>query len=202
MKKKLLALLLTPFLFVACSSNNDENNNQGQQGQPNDPPQIETVKYTVDFGSVDIKTTDSTSSKFNEVMVANINQNATILERVEAEGYAQINDFGDTKALIVSSNKKDGSLTFNFLKDLVSITITASPYKKYIDYSDSYSLDEEPVLIVNNETWNFETAVEKRDLDKIEKKFDINSSTLTIEGKAGKRVFIHSLEMEFIDEQD
>lgn len=238
MMKKLLILLLIPFIFTSCSNQNTNSsgsNNDpvepGEPGEPSDPedpivdpgepsdpkdpsepgeptepgepeePEVKTFKYTVDFEADYINTTATDSSKFSEVMIANFNHTDDVLESVDFEGYAQINTLGVT-ALLVSSAKKDGVLTFNFLKDLVSITITASPYKKYIDYNQSYSIDDSPLLMVNKEEWAFENATETKDPDRVNKSFKINSKTLKVEGTAGRRVFIHTLEMEFVDEQD
>ena len=204
MKRKLLLLLL-PLIFSLglAGCNNTAPNEPGDPTNPGEPGETkETIKYVVDFADDYINTTDTTSSKFNEVMVSNFNHEATILNNVTSEGYAQINDFGGVTALIVSSAKGDGALSFSFLKELVSITITASPYKKYIEYNNSYSIDENPILTINEEDWAFNKATETKELDKETKTFTINSTSLTISGKASRRVLIHSLEMEFVDEQD
>ena len=189
MKKTILLLLLPLVTLIGCNNNSE--------------PQYET--YTVDFSSDAIQTTDSTSSNFANVMKNNINLKNEIVSTVEGQGFCQINvnckDHDDKtfKSLIMSSKKQDGTLIFNFVKKIHSLTIYASPYASWIQYTKQWSVDEESVLKVNEETWNitpFDT--ELTEVPVYQREFTIENTSATIDGTAGSRTIIRKIDFAFV----
>ena len=177
--------------------------------EPEDPepePTINYVKYTIDFENCGVTTNNDNASKYEEAMKSIFNDEDTILTSVTATGYCQINDFSGITAFTVCSASSDGSTTFTFAKELSSVKIVASPYKKFYEQTwgdnpgTKYSIDEDPTLIVNDEEWLLDEASETKEYEKVDNTFEVSGKTLTLSGLASQRVFVCSLELEFIDE--
>lgn len=189
MKKSILLLLLPLTTLISCGNNSE--------------PQYE--KYTVDFSSDAIQTTDSSSSSFPTVMKSNLNLEHEIVSSVEGLGFCQINvnckdhDDNTFKSLIMSSKKQDGTLILNFVKKIHSLTVYASPYASWIQYTKQWSVDGESVLKVNEETWNitpFDT--ELTEVPVYQREFTIEKTSTTLAGTAGNRAIIRKIDFTFV----
>ncbi len=224
MKKSFLLCVLISFMLIGCNSNNAQNsdnvntpevepsepitpNEPNEPNTPIEPVEVKsTTKYTIDFNADYIQTGDVQTKDLEARMMANFNHSATILSSFTTSGYIQINNkkadgVNNNVFLFLSTSSSDGSLTLNFVRKLVSLTIKAAPYKVYIPYSDSYSLDENPLLNINEKDWQFTTgSKETTDIEYSEKSFEINQESVTLKGYASKRVYISSLTMEIEDE--
>lgn len=200
MNKKLLVLLpLIPLLF-ACNE------------KPNPEPQKEDDEtHLVDFSTTSTGFNNSNSGTFNTKMKAFVNGGKEIVAAVTNAGYVQVSQLdmansvekGDVTvlhALIPSSGSKDGKITFSFSVAVSKVKVYAQPYyKTYVDGGNepfiNISKDQNSKLKINNETWNLTQEKEADEIpDKVEKEFIITANSLTIEGYAKERVFIHKLE--------
>lgn len=221
MKKHFFLIFLLALLLIGCNNQNNSSKDKelegdpaptepGEPSEPIDPKEPEEEQlYTcsADFGKEGIDTVNSDASDFSDRFIALFNDENDVIKSATPSGYVQIQrlemfDKSAFTALLLSSAKQDGGLVFNFDLVLKSIKITASPYIKSIAFNKTYSKDENPYINVENEVWNFSTAIEKQELDKVEREFTVNKNTLSLQGFSEKRMFIHKIELVFIDEQN
>lgn len=212
MKKHFFLIFLSALLLIGCNnkqntpSNNDPKDDPViEPEEPEEPKEEQLYTCSIDFGKEGIDTVNSDASDFSDRFIALFDDEKNVFKSVTPTGFVQIQRFemfdkSVFTALLISSAKKDGGLVFNFDLVLKSIKITASPYIKSIAYNQSYSKDENPYIKVESDVWNFTTAVEKQELDRIEREFTVNKNTLALQGFSEKRVFIHKIELVFIDE--
>ena len=85
----------------------------------------------------------------------------SFISSIEENGYVQLNGVNDMTTMILGSSKKEGSLTFNFTKDVVSVALNVQAYTKYIDYNSSYSTDFESKFYVDDVLLEDLSMVEK-----------------------------------------
>lgn len=194
MKKSVLLFIFPLLTLMGCKDNNSN-------------PQIpikEYVTYTVDFSKDAIKTTDSTSGNFASVMKDNLNLENEIVSSVAGQGFFQINvnckdhDNNPFKSLIMSSKSQDGIFTLNFVKKIHSLTIHASPYASWIEYTQEWSVDSESTLDVNEETWDitpFDTSL--TEVPTYQKEFTIENTSAVIKGTMYKRVIVRQIDFTF-----
>ena len=223
MKKVLLPLLLlSSFLIMGCNNKepfsisitpgdgdpNDpqEPNDPSDPNEPQDPiEETEYVSYTIDFNSNDCETGDSgkDAEAFATKLKTLINKEYTIVDSISIDGYIQVNKKNDVKTLSMSSRTQDGELSIKFLKDLVSISITATPfYSKYVSggQSEVTISDDENKLTVNNEVWDLTPPISftgTKEPEKESKTFNINSKDLVLSSEAKQRVMIYNMTLTF-----
>ena len=202
-KKSLLLFAIIPLLF-SCGKEDTL------------PPPEEPNSYVVDFSTVSSGFNNDNKDNFATKMKTVVNKDSELVTSVDTVGYVQVSqlDMINTEApyseyilhaLLTSSAKQDGEITFTFAKELKLVKIYAQAYFKTYHH---YGGDDEPEVAVssdklakikvNNTEWdmshekgNFETP------DQLEKEFAVSKNTLTINGYSAQRVFIHKLEFTF-----
>ena len=122
------------------------------------------------------------------------------ISTIEETGYVQLNNVNDLTTMIIGSAKSEGSLTFNFTKDVVSVALNVQAYTKYIDYNSSYSTDLESKFYVDDVLLEDLSISEAGETEKkgVEKKFDNPKKSFSISNKDG-RVFFHSMTISYIN---
>ncbi len=211
----LLPLLLTSMLLVGC----------GNRGETT-PDKPETVEYTLNFGDFQFESTtkeistSSSGNKFIEAMGAFVTSNTEegLYRKVDAVPYVGFKkyDYPETmfNALQICSGSADGSITFHFNKEVVSIEVTAQAYFK--EYMKTYNLEdgEEPYPVysidldtsvkVGDEAWTLpeayydEAKAEYHMPDKATRTFEVAEKSFTISDDENLgRFFIHSIKLTF-----
>ncbi len=204
----LLPLLLTSMLLVGCGNRR------------------ETVEYTLNFGDFQFESTtkeistSSSGNKFIEAMDAFVTSNTEegLFRKVDAVPYVGFKKYDYPKtmfnALQICSGSSDGSITFHFNKELVSIEVTAQAYfkewlKTYgLEVGEEpypvYSIDLDTTIKVGDETWTLpeayydEVKAEYHMPDKTTRTFNVAKKSFTISDNENLgRFFIHSIKLTF-----
>ena len=197
-------------------SNDDETGNTGGDNgevtppdEGGDEPNIPdtAVTKTITF----LNNTPTSSSLHNnensrEQFVTWFNQSADgILNSISVGGFIQVQYIGNEKdswrfsTLTLSSASNDGSLTFNFSKNIYKVKFNIQGYCKYIEYSQSYNVDTSSVFHLDDDDYDLSVSpgytdlLEKQD---VEKSYSTPTKSLTISSTGG-RVFVHSMEITY-----
>ena len=190
----------------APDNQDDTNEDNPNTDNPDTPVNNEAcVTYSVDFSNVEEGKSDA--DNFTSKMVSNLNGENDFVSSVAFEGTIQINSKKQTTAageniirtLNFGTQKSDGVLIINFKETLKSLTIYASAqYSAYSNGSNyAVTMDDENILYVNNESWDLSPEDKTVVPETQEKTFDINASSVRLEGKAKKRVFVYKLDFTF-----
>ena len=212
----LLPLLLTSMLLVGC----------GNRGETT-PETPETVEYTLNFGDFQFEGNTkeiSTGSagggnKFIEAMDNFVTSNTAegLYRKIDAVPYVGLRKYDYPKtvfnALQFCSGTSDGSITFHFNKEVVSIEVTAQAYfKEYMKTYDLdggepypvYSIDLDTTVKVGDETWTLpeayydEAKAEYHIPDKATRTFEVAEKSFTISDDENLgRFFVHSIKLTF-----
>ena len=202
------------------SENNNEDNgstqgdeggqedNGNQSGESNNQQSTEGEEKTK---TVSFYNGGFTNSSLNQVasqqnFVKWFNGDDDLLESITYSGYSQLNYIGNEKdswrfsTLILGSSNNDGYIKFNFAHDVKSVKFNIQGYCKYIEYSQSYSVDTSSKFLLDDDVYDlsvspsFTGELEKRD---VSKDYNPLSKSITIQSEDG-RVFVHSMEITYI----
>ena len=127
-----------------------------------------------------------------------------VLESINYEGYAQLNYIGDPgdswrfSTLILGSQKSSGKITFNLKFHPASISVMVQPYTKYIEYSNSYSIDRNATFMINEKEYDLSVPDSNEGETEVvnikDDQLDGDKYSFSIANKeAGQRVFVHSI---------
>lgn len=191
MKKSLLTILfLSSILLVGCDKHEEH-------------PK-EYVTYTININDSYVTPCDSNNiSQCQDTFKTFINHDTTIVDNVTVNGFIQINNKNNMKYLSLSSTKNEGNLSLTFVKPLVSFAINASCYYSSYSYGgqDYITIENTSKMMINETEWDLSIDPNVIDTitepEKIERTFDINSTTLSLGSNAGERVMIYSLSFIF-----
>ena len=203
MKSRFLLALLVPLFLVGCDKSNGGNNN---------PDPKDTFEFTVDFTTMQTVNGGNATQFVDVIKSGFVYEESNLVNGLDYTGYAQINTaeqktatatWNET-ALVIGNQNGMGKLDFTFNKKLVSVQFIARAHIKLYSYNSSgtqvsgISADQNPVLYVNNETWNLPTPTAD-DYTVQYKTFNVNSNRLAISTKdeAKQRVWIFSANFVF-----
>lgn len=167
---------------------------------------VSVLKKTLTFynggftGSLDL---DNSRADFKDWC----NQDVSIFDSINCEGYAQVNYIGNQgdvnrfSTLILGSQNKTGKLVFNLSVRAINVKITVQPYTKYIAFNDTYNVDTHALISINNEEHDLylETGYNGPTENKNFEYLNIDGTkTISIANKEeGQRVFVHSMEITY-----
>ena len=224
MKKLLLPLFLIA-LLSGCSSKAPVPS--GEDPKDPDPVDPEPVNPEPDPDPVNPEPEDKYEEKTKEVVFKNasftgqlvydstresfvswFNGDDDVLESLDCLGKCEmksISDKANETRLWLGSQSETCTLTFNFKYDVSKIKLNIQSYSKYIAYSDSYSRDYNSVFILDGDSYDLSIpdTFEGDTLSKnVEKSYE-ESKTKKVElTNEGGRVFIHSIEITYLVEQN
>ncbi len=186
---------------------NNQNNDSGNQQQGDEPANNEKIKTkTVSFYNGGFTNSSLDQAASQKSFIAWFNGNDDLLTSINYSGYAQMNYIGNANdeqrfsTLILGSQKQNGSIKFNFSKNIKSVKINIQGYCKYIAYSDSYSVDTDSKFKLDDETLDLSVSagytglLERKDMIK---NYETPVSSFTIASE-GQRVFVHTMEISYI----
>ena len=137
------------------------------------------------------------------------NNGDNVLKSIGYEGYAQLNyigNEGDTwrfSTLILGSGNSEGKLTFNLNVNILNIKVAVQSYAKYIEYNSTYSIDRSATFYIDKEEYDLSVAddfVGDTENKTIEQSFVDGTTSFSIANKEAKqRVFVHSMEITYLD---
>ena len=178
-----------------------DDNGEGQGEENNDHVYTKTIVfYNSTFTN---STLDQEGSRNN--FVNWFNGEDDLLETITTTGYSQINYIGNAgepntyTILTLGKSSQNGSITFNFKYDVVSVKIKVQAYTKYVEYTSSWNTDTNSKFYLDTEEHDLSLEENyKGDTTKYDYSKSYNPATKQVTiSSSGGRVFVHSMEINY-----
>lgn len=175
--------------------------------------EAETEECTITFRNGGFTTStfekDTTQSSFINWFNNHENANGllTSIGYDENNYYVQMNYIGNEgdanrfSTYILGSKNYTGKMTFNFSKVIKSITCTVQAYCKYIEYSQSYSIDYNSVFYINQASTDLSVAESysgNTEEVEVSAKMEAGAKSFSLSSKdKNERVFVHQIKITY-----
>lgn len=195
------------------TNNNEENNAQNEQNSEegsentdeNEQKEEQLKTKIVSFYNGGFTNSTLNQESSQKQFVDWFNKDDELLTSIEYSGFAQMNYIGNEKdswrfsTLTLGSQKSTGSIKFNFSQKIKSIKLNIQGYCKYIEYTDSYSVDKNSKFYLDGDLYDLSVeseATEELEKKDITKEYNPEVTSITISNEDG-RVFVHSMELTY-----
>lgn len=168
-------------------------------------PVVVTETITLNFYEEDTSGNDVNTYAFDQLSNCEkfIEDQNNILTSVTCVGYAQINYVGNKgdadrfAVMILGSSKSEGSLKFTSSAFITNIKANVRTYTKF--YNQAWHPEESTFYLDDVEQALTADETGPSQLVQVEKSYEDGTKSFTI-GTKDKRVFVHSLEITYIQE--
>ena len=209
MNKRILLAIPLAFLLSGCSlfnilnkkASSDKDNSGSSDISETTSGGIVGNSKTFDFKTAPFTPGYEISTHISDFLDY-LNKDGDIVESFACEKcFCQANYITNSStSVLVGTAKYAGNISFRFKYNITKISFVLQGYHKWDDYTNQWSVDEDSQLIIEGQTYKYESIDTSKPPEKINDSITLETAKKTItfqNNDLKQRMFIHSLTVEW-----
>ena len=119
------------------------------------------------------------------------------LECTNIHAQYQLYDNSPHPSLTLGANKSAGTLTWKSSLSITKVEITAKPYYKYVDFTDTWNHDDSTTVLIDTQSFVLETADQITPAQTVSKTYSTPVTSFNLGNTTAGRIYIDQIKITF-----